>query len=100
MPACLLLGLLTAVAAVLVHGAGWGWLLLALGAPLAVAVALPPGGRRLAHAAPFTVVSWASSIQRPEGDYLVQATPGGYGFLFGALALLGFAVLTMPRMKR
>lgn len=97
---CVLLGVVTAVAAVLLHQAGWGWWLLALAAPLSVTLALPAGLLRVAYAAPFTVLAWLASFPRPEGDYLVTATPTGYGFLFGSLVLLGIAGLTMPRMKR
>lgn len=97
---CVLLGVVTAIAGVLLHHAGWGWWLLALAAPLAVTLVLPAGGLRFAYAVPFTVLAWFASIPRPEGDYLVTATAQGYGFLYGSLALLGIALITMPRMKR
>lgn len=97
---CVLLGLVTAVAAVLLHHSGWGWWLLALAAPLSVTLALPAGAWRIAYAVPFTVLAWLASFPRPEGDYLVTATPSGYGFLFGSLVLLGIALVTMPRMNR
>jgi hypothetical protein len=47
----------------------------------------------------WVLVLMLAVLGRPEGDYVVTATPRGYGLLAGGLGLLGFAVVTLPRPR-
>ncbi|HQR25619.1 MAG TPA: hypothetical protein PLP61_01160 [Nocardioides sp.] len=98
--ALLLLGVVTGLATVAVHGSGWG-LALGLAATLATTLALPRGWwTRL----PF-VVGWVgfvgfATVPRPEGDYLIAADVPGYTLLATGLVLVVLALVTLPAPRR
>lgn len=96
----LLVGAVTAVAAVAVHGRWWGLGLVVL-AVGAVLVALAPGWTtRLAFAAGFVPVVARLAIPRPEGDYAVADDPQGYLLLLLTVVVAFWSIATLPRPRR
>lgn len=95
----LALGLVTGVAAVLVHGRLTG-LVLGLAATGATAVAMPSGTRRLGFVAGWVGVVAYASVPRPEGDFLVPADLEGYVLLGAAPILVVLALVTLPPPRR
>lgn len=96
----LLVGVVTAAAAVLSHELWWGLPLAAAGLAAAHVAVGPGWSTRLPLALGFTgVVAW-SLRTRPEGDYLVATSTRGYLLLLLALALLVASVVTLPRPRR
>lgn len=93
----LLLGALTAVATVAVHGRWWG-LALACGAVLATEVAVGPGwATRLAFAGGFVPVVVRLAVARPEGDFVIGADAAGYALLVLTVVVAVLAAATLPR---
>lgn len=96
--ACLLLGLVAATGAVLLHQMVWG---LALGIVVGALLwwSLPPRwGYRLAYGAGWVVVAVLAAAPRGSGDYLVPANLFGYAFLVWSTALAVAGLLsTGPR---
>jgi hypothetical protein len=95
--ALLLLGAVTAVAAVAVHATGWG-LVLGVAAVAATVAALPPGWTtRLAFGVGLVGGLGLLSVRRPEGDYVIAADLEGYLLLGLGLAVVVAGVATLPR---
>jgi hypothetical protein len=96
----LVVGAVTAIAAVAVHGLAWG-LPLAVAATLFTLLALPPGWwLRLPFAIGWTVlIGWLVS-PRPEGDYLISSDLPGYLLVGLALLVLVLGIATLPRPTR
>jgi hypothetical protein len=96
----LVVGGVTAIAAVAVHGLSWG-LPLAVAATLVTLVALPAGWwLRLPFAIGWTVlIGWLVS-PRPEGDYLISSDLPGYALVGLALLVLVLGIATLPRPTR
>jgi hypothetical protein len=95
--ALLLAGAMVGLAAVWVHGRGWG-LALAAAATLAAELTVPRGAPRVAYAAGWVVSSAYFVLARPEGDFVVGSDPVGYAFLVLGLVVLGVGVVTLaPR---
>lgn len=98
--ALLAVGGISAVATVAVHGRWWG-LGLAVATVGVTLVAVGAGwSTRLAFAAGFALVVIRLAITRPEGDYVVAANAQGYLVLLLTLAIVAFAVATLPRPSR
>ncbi len=98
--AMLVVGALSAVATIAVHGHWWG-LALATAAVLTTLVAVGRGWTtRLPFALGFDPVVLRSSVPRPEGDYLVAADPQGYLMLGLTLVVTLVALATLPRPGR
>ena len=96
----LVLGAVSAVAVVALHGLWWG-LALATGAVLATLVALAPGwSTRLSYAVGFCLVVARLSVARAEGDFMVAGDPRGYLVLLLTLVVGVAAVVTLPRPGR
>jgi hypothetical protein len=93
-------GALASVATLAVHDKSWAWWCLAMAAPVASTLALPPGGLRASFVGGWLAVLLLAVLGRPEGDFVVTATPRGYGLLLTAMLLLGLAVATLPRPRR
>lgn len=99
-PGLLLVGALTAAAAVLSHELWWG-LPLVGAALLACYVAVGPGwSTRLPLAGGFAGVVVASLGTRPEGDHLVSSSSRGYLLLLLTLVLVVASLVTLPRPRR
>lgn len=97
--AAVVLGVLSAVPGVLLHLRPWTLPLTALVA-LAWLLALPPGLARLAYA-----VSWAGVVAlfaapRAGGDLVVVSSLPSYLLVGFALALVGAALVSLPRTPR
>jgi hypothetical protein len=93
-------GLVTSVAAVMVHQRWWG-IALAVAAVAAAAVALPAGWwTRLPFALGFVVVLGLGMVPRGEGDYLIPGNARGYVLLALGFVLVLTAVATLPRPER
>jgi hypothetical protein len=96
----LLLGALTAVAAVVAHELWWG-LPLTAAALVAVMVGVGPGWlTRLPVAVGFVLTVGLAVPARPEGDYVVASGPRGLLLLGLALLVLVAAIATLPRPGR
>lgn len=93
------LGAASGIATVAVHDRSWAWWVLAVAAPVAAALALPPGARRAGFAAGWFALVFVAMLGRPEGDVVVTATPRGYGLLAVGVLLLSVAVVTIPRPR-
>jgi hypothetical protein len=95
--ALLVLGAAAGIASVALHQRWWG-LLLGVAAPLATAVALPPGWwARLAFSAGWVAMIGYLMMPRPEGDYLVADGAAGYVLLAAAMVLIVAGLVTLPR---
>lgn len=98
--AMLVVGAVSAVAAVAVHGRWWG-LVLAGAATLATLVAVGPGWTtRLPFALGFGLAVLRLAITRPEGDFVVAAEVHGYLLLLLTLLVVALGVATLPRPGR
>jgi hypothetical protein len=98
--ALLVVGALSAVAAVAVHGHWWG-LALAAAAVLAALVAVGPGwATRLPFAAGFGLVVLRLAISTTEGDFVLAADVQGYLMLLLTLVVVVVALATLPRPGR
>lgn len=96
-PALLLLGAATGIASVALHQRWWG-LLLGVAAPLATAVALPPGWwARVPFAAGWVAMIGYLMMPRPEGDFVVADGVEGYVLLAVAMVLIVSGLVTLPR---
>lgn len=93
--ACLI-GAGTGIASIAVHQKAVPWLLLAVAAPLATAIALPRGWARVGFGLGWVAIVLLAVQTRPEGDYVISATASGYVLLGFALVLLVLAVATIP----
>ncbi len=92
------LGLVTGLASVWV-AAGWWWgLALAAVATLATLAWVPPGWR-LVYGAAWLVPAAYFSIARPEGDFIVGASPRGWSFLGLGLLVIVVSIVTVPRRR-
>lgn len=80
-------GLVTGVAAVLLHQRGW-WVVVGLLASLLVVWWLPSRTPRLGWSLAFAGAVLGGSVTRPEGDYLVPGDLAGWSLLVGALVCL------------
>lgn len=96
----LLVGALTAAAAVLSHELWWGLPLVAAGLLASYAAVGPGWSTRLPLAAGFAGVVVASLGTRPEGDYLVSSSTRGYLLLLLTLVLVVASLVTLPRPRR
>ena len=96
----LVAGAATALATVVLHTIGWGFLLGAV-ATLAALVAVGPGWwTRLAFGLGWVgFVAWVTP-SRAEGDYAISSDLAGYGLLALALVVLVYSVATLPRPRR
>ncbi len=95
---CLILGAAVGLGTVLLHGYPWG-LVLGIAATAATLVALPGGWwARFAFALGWVALLGVSTIQRPEGDYVVASDTSGYLLLAsGAVVLAAGFVGLVPR---
>lgn len=98
--AALLIGLTTGVASLMLHEKSWAWLVLTLAAPAATAVALPAGWLRCGFGLGWIAMVFVAVQGRPEGDYVVLASPRGYTLLVFCLLLLVGLVVTLPVRRR
>lgn len=97
---CAVGGIVTSIAAVMVHQRWWG-LTLAVAAVAAATVALPAGWwTRLPFALGFVVVLGVAMVPRGEGDYLIPGNARGYVLLGVGFVLMLTAVSTLPRPVR
>lgn len=96
----LVAGAATALATVVLHTIGWGFLLGAV-ATLAALVAVGPGWwTRLAFGLGWVgFVAWVTA-GRAEGDYAISSDLAGYGLLGFTLVVLVYSVATLPRPRR
>lgn len=94
--ACLVLGGLSATAAVLVHHAWWG-LALGLSAGVATLAWLPGGAPRVGFAVGWLLVVSRATLTLPAGDYLVASDTAGWSFLAGSFVLIVAAMATPGR---
>ncbi len=97
--ALLVIGACAAVAATLIHERWWG-LALGLGAAASVTRALPAGSRKCAF-----MFGWFGAISytvlpRAEGDFLIAASPGGYGFIAGSFVIFLAALASLSGLPR
>ncbi|MFN8194379.1 MAG: hypothetical protein U0R80_08865 [Nocardioidaceae bacterium] len=93
----LLLGLVTGLAAVLVHDRWWG-LLVAVAGTLAGLRLVQRGLLRFCYVAGWVLVVVLASVPRP--DYLVSADLEGYLLLALAPVLVVVALVTSPPPRR
>ena len=98
--ALLVLGAASGLASVVLHDKSWPWLLLALAAPFAMALAVPGGLLRLSFVAGWFVLLLFAVLGRPEGDYAIRGGSRGYALLMGGMVLLALAVATIRRPVR
>ncbi|WP_244931909.1 hypothetical protein [Nocardioides sp. W7] len=97
LPGCLALGVVTAVGSVALHQLWWG-LVLAVAAPAATLMALPPGWWvRLPFALGWVATVGYLTVPRPEGDYVIADGAAGYVLLAAAMAFLVSGLVTLPR---
>lgn len=94
------LGVVTGVAATMLHDRAWGWWALAVAGSLAAGLAVRAGWPRLGFGVGWLLVVWLAASPRPEGDYLVGSGPRGLAFLGVALLLLVVCVTTIPVRRR
>jgi O-antigen ligase len=94
------LGAASGLASVVVHDKSWVWLVLALAAPIAMALAFAPGLLRVAFVAGWFTLLALAVFGRPEGDYAIRSSERGYVLLGGGMVLLGLAVATVRRPVR
>lgn len=94
--ALLVVGAGGGLAAALLHDSWWG-LLLGLAAAALTTRALRAGGMRFAFMLGWFGVIAYTVLPRPEGDYLIPATPAGYAVLGGSFLLFLVALATLPR---
>ena len=81
-------GAVVGVSAVGLHGYWWGPLL-GIAATAALTVAIPGGWwRRLPFAIGWFAAALVLAVERPEGDYLVEATASGYLLLGAGVGVL------------
>lgn len=92
----LVLGMGTGLASVALHEKSWLWLALALAAPAATTAALPSGWLRSGFGLGWLGLVLVAFQARPEGDFLVLASPRGYTLFGFGLALLIAVVVTLP----
>jgi hypothetical protein len=95
----LLVGAVTAVAAVALHELVWGFALSAA-ATVVTVLALPPGWLRMGFVLGWVVVVGWLTVPRAEGDYLISQDWQGYALLGIGIAVLVAAVATLPRPAR
>jgi len=81
-----LVGAVSGVAAVLTH-TSWWWLALAVGAA-AAALWAAQGAARVGLALGWAVAVTRSSLERPEGDYLISANAQGWTLLGCSMLLV------------
>ena len=89
-------GAAVGLAAVAVHPLWWG-LLLATAASVVALLAVPAGLRRVGFAAGWLLPFVLVLSPRPEGDFVVQGSVGGYAFLGLGLVVLSLTIATLPR---
>jgi hypothetical protein len=81
-------GAVVGVSVVVLHDYWWG-LLLGAAATAALLVAIPGGWwRRLPFALGWCAVTLGLSVERPEGDYLVEQSANGYLLLGAGVGVL------------
>ena len=98
--ALLVAGVVTAVAAVVLHARPWG-VLLAVAAVLAALLTLPAGwSMRLPFGLGFVLGVGRLATRRGEGDYLVAGDAAGYVVLGLAVVVAAVALATLPRPVR
>ena len=96
----LLLGAAVGLAAA-VTGSSWWGSVLGVAATVALAVAAAPGWTdRVPMAVGWSAVVLRLALPRPEGDYVVADTVGGYLLLALGLALVVAALVTVPVRRR
>lgn len=86
------LGVVSGVAAVVLHQE-WTWLLLAAVAAVAAMRWLGPGAGRVGFALGWAVVVLRGALTTPAGDYLVPANARGWALLATSLVLVLAALL-------
>lgn len=96
----LVVGMGTGVASLAFHDKSWPWFALALVAPLLTVAVASPGFPRSGFALGWLAVLALGLLGRPEGDAAVASSVRGYGLLLAGLAVLTFAVATIPRPRR
>jgi hypothetical protein len=94
------LGAASGLASIVVHDRSWAWLLLALAAPLALAIAVPGCLLRLSFVAGWFALLMLAVLGRPEGDYAIRSGDRGYVLLVGGMVLVTLAVATVRRPVR
>lgn len=95
--ALLLVGALSGIAAVALHGRWWGFALATV-AVLATLAALGPGwSTRVPFALGFGLVVLRLAVSRPEGDFLIAGDTRGYLVMVLSLVVAAVAVGTLPR---
>lgn len=95
----LLVGALVSLAALAVHRAGLGWLVLAGVVSLAVAWWLRGTSRPLlaaSYALGWLAVFGVAVLGRREGDYVLATDLAGYGLMGVAFVLVALTVSTLP----
>ena len=94
-----LVGAVTALAAVALHERAWA-LVLAVVATAAALAAAPPGWARSGYAAGWVLLVGYLTFPRPEGDYVLTQDLRGYAVLLTALVAFVVALATLPRPRR
>jgi peptidoglycan/LPS O-acetylase OafA/YrhL len=96
----LVAGAVTALATVVLHALGWGFLLGAA-ATLAALVAVGRGwSTRLAFGMGWVgFVAWVTPT-RAEGDYAISSSPSGFGLIVLAVVVFVYSVGTLPLPRR
>ncbi len=98
-----LLGVLTALAALAVHRSGPAWLVLAVGVSVAVPVLLRGTTAPRASASyclGWLVVFGVAVAGRREGDYVLAGDPAGYTLMGTAFVLVAVGVSALPDRRR
>ena len=92
--AALVVGVMSGVAATLLHQRWWG-LALALVTGLVVLAWLPAGGVRVTFALGWCVPVLRGALERPAGGFLIGADAAGWSFIAGSAVLLLAALATV-----
>jgi len=96
----LVVGAVTGLATVAVHGHTWGLVLAVVAVPAALLAVGPGWATRPPFALGFVAVVVRLAVPRPEGDFMVAADLPGYALLALTLAVVVVAVATLPRPAR
>ncbi|KRF13944.1 hypothetical protein ASG90_14125 [Nocardioides sp. Soil797] len=90
----------TGIASLAVHQKSWPWLVLALAAPAATAVALRAGWLRSGFCLGWIAVVLVALQTLPAGDFVVMSNTRGYAVFGFCMAMLIGMVVTLPARRR
>jgi hypothetical protein len=100
LPLTLLAGVAAGVATVALYHVRWGLALAAVTVLALLAVAPRGWSTRLPYGIGFAVVVTAVSVQRGEGDFLIDDSVAGFVVLALATVVLVWSVATLPWPRR